>query len=129
MEVNLVVVAAVIFSLICVITAIFQVLLALGYPLGEFALGGSYKILPHKLRVVSVCNALILLFMGLVVLQHAEVFTSFAFLSTNLLMWVITVFLGLNTLANLISPSKKERYVMTPISTAAFLLCLLIVLS
>ena len=46
--------------------AVFQVLLALGLPLGEFAMGGYYKVLPYKLRVASAINAIILLVMGVV---------------------------------------------------------------
>lgn len=109
--------------------AVFQVLLALGLPLGEFAMGGYYKVLPCKLRVVSTINAIILLFMGVVFLQHTNVINIFHVLPTNILVWVITVFLGFNTIANLLSRSTKERYVMTPLSSIAFILCFMISLS
>ncbi|MGM7685102.1 hypothetical protein ACSVDA_23635 [Cytobacillus sp. Hm23] len=109
--------------------AVFQVLLALGVPLGEFAMGGFYKVLPKKLRIISFINAIILLFMGVVFLQHTNFLNIFNFLPTNILVWVITVYLGLNTIKNLISKSKKERYVMTPLSSIAFILCLMVSLS
>lgn len=41
--------------------AVFQIFLSLGYPLGEMAMGGYYKVLPKGLRIVSIANALILL--------------------------------------------------------------------
>ena len=109
--------------------AIFQVLLSLGYPLGEYAMGGLYKVLPNKLRIISAFNAMLLIFMGFVFLHHANVFDVFLFLPTDILVWVITIFLGINSLANLVSRSKKERFVMTPLSSVAFVLCLYIAIS
>ncbi|UII56172.1 hypothetical protein LS684_01315 [Cytobacillus spongiae] len=89
-------------------------------------MGGYYKVLPKKLRIISAIHALLLLFMGFVFLQHATILNGFGFLSTTILIWVITVFLGINTIANLISRSKKERMIMTPLSGLAFILCLVI---
>ena len=109
--------------------AIFQVLLSLGFPLGEYAMGGIYKVLPNKLRIISAFNAMLLIFMGFVFLHHANVFDVFRFLPTDILVWVITIFLGINSLANLVSRSKKERFVMTPLSSVAFVLCLYIAIS
>ncbi|MGM9945862.1 MAG: hypothetical protein ACI33M_12995 [Lysinibacillus sp.] len=122
-------ISSIIVAILFVSIAVFQVLLSLGYPLGEYAMGGYYKVFPKKLRIISVVNALILLFMGFVFLQHANVLSGVDFLSTNILVWVITIYLGINTIANLISRSKKERFVMTPLSCLAFVLCLFISLS
>ena len=129
MEVDFIYIAAIIVAILFVSIAVFQVLLSLGYPLGEYAMGGYYKVLPKKLRIAGAVNALILLFMGFVFLQHANVFIGVGFLSTNILVWVITIYLGINTIANLISRSKKERFVMTPLSCFTFVLCLFIALS
>ena len=109
--------------------AVFQILLSFGFPLGDYALGGYYKVLPKKLRILSAINALILLFMGYVFLQHTEVFSGLRFLPTTILVWVITILLGINTITNLISQNKKERLVMTPLSGFTFILCLFIALS
>ncbi|MDX8360310.1 hypothetical protein [Cytobacillus sp. IB215316] len=122
-------VLSIIVAIMFAFIAVFQVLLALGVPLGEFAMGGFYKVLPIKLRIISFINAIILLFMGVVFLQHTNFLNIFNFLPTNILVWVITVYLGLNTIKNLISKSKKERYVMTPLSSIAFILCLMVSLS
>ena len=129
METEFIYVSSIIVAILFVAIAVFQVLLSLGFPLGEFAMGGYHKILPKKLRIASAANALILLFMGFVFLQHTNVLNGMDFLSTNILVWVITVFLGLNAIANLISRSKKERFVMTPLSGFTFILCLFIALS
>ncbi|MDX8367748.1 hypothetical protein [Cytobacillus sp. IB215665] len=120
---------SIIVTIMFVSIAAFQVLLVLGLPLGEYAMGGFYKVLPKKLRIVSAINAIILLFMGIVFLQHSDLLNIFNFLPTHILVWVVTVYLGLNTIGNLISRSKKERYVMTPLSSIAFILCLMVSLS
>ncbi|MFD1205529.1 MULTISPECIES: hypothetical protein [Sporosarcina] len=120
---------SVVVAIMFVSIAVFQVLLSLGFPLGEFAMGGFHKVLPKKLRIVSVFNAIILLFMGFIFLQHTNVFHAFNFSSTNIFVWAITIFLGFNTIANIVSRSRKERVVMTPLSSIAFLLCLYISLS
>ncbi|ADC52334.1 hypothetical protein BpOF4_21694 (plasmid) [Alkalihalophilus pseudofirmus OF4] len=125
---DLIYISSVIVAIFCVFVAVFQVLLSLGYPLGEFAMGGYYKVLPKKLRIVSAVNALILLFMGFIFLQHTKVLNGLGFLSTNILVWVITIFLGLNTIANLLSRSKKEKLIMSPLSGFIFVLCLFIIL-
>lgn len=129
MEVDLIYISTIIVAILFVSIAVFQLLLTLGYPLGEFTMGGYYKVLPKKLRVVSGISAIILIFMGIVFLQHTNVINITNILPTNLLVWIITIFLGLSTIANLISQSKKERFVMTPLSGIAFLLCMLISLS
>lgn len=129
MELDFITISSIVVAISCLSVAVFQVLLSLGFPYGELAMGGYYKVLPKKLRIVSAVNALILLFMGFVFLQHTNIINGLDFLSTNILVWVITIFLGLNTIANLISQSKKERYVMTPLSGFTFILCLFIALS
>ena len=129
MDVDLIYVASIIVAILFLAIAVFQILLSLGYPLGEFAMGGYYKVLPKKLRIASVANALVLLCMGFVFLQHTNIIVGLDFLPTHILVWVITIFLGLNTIANLISRSKKERLVMTPLSGFTFLLCLFIAVS
>ncbi|MBM6617800.1 hypothetical protein JR050_08980 [Bacillus sp. RD4P76] len=126
---DLINISSIIIAVFCVSIAVFQVLLSLGFPYGEFAMGGYYKVLPNKFRIVSVVNALILIFIGFVFLQHTNIINGLDFLSTNILVWVITIFLGLNTIANLLSRSKKERYIMTPLAGFTFILCLFIALS
>ena len=129
MEVDSIYIAAIVVAILFTSIAVFQVLLSLGYPLGEYAMGGYYKVLPKKLRIASVANALVLLCMGFVFLQHRNIIVGLDFLPTHILVWVITIFLGLNTIANLLSRSKKERLVMTPLSGFTFLLCLFIAVS
>ena len=129
MENNLVTLSAIVVAILFVSLAIFQELLTLGFPFAEFTLGGYYKVLPKKLRAISAIRSLILLFMAVVVLKHAKIFNGLDFLPSHVLMWIITIALGLMTLANLMSQSKKEKYTMTPVSAVTFLLCLYITLA
>ncbi len=115
-------------SILFVIISIFQLFLALGFPLGDYAMGGFYRVLPLPMRVVSVANALILLVMAVTFLTYTNVLTGFAFLPVHLLAWLFTLFLAINTLANFASKSAKEKKVMTPLSGLAFILCLAILL-
>ncbi|UOQ46887.1 hypothetical protein MUN88_12370 [Gracilibacillus caseinilyticus] len=117
--------AALILVVIFVAIAIFQMLLILGYPVGEYAMGGENKVLPGKFRLVSIVNAALLLGMATVVLHHTSFLTTFD-MPTLILMWIITSFLAINTIANLVSPGKKEKLVMTPVAGLAFLLSFLI---
>lgn len=109
--------------------AVFQILLVFGYPLGEFALGGYHKTLPFNLRLLSAFNALVLIVMGIVFLQYTDVLKEVRFLPQPASAWVVTLLLGLNTIANMASRSPKERKVMTPVAGFAFILCLAIIMS
>jgi hypothetical protein len=127
-EEMLVHIAAIISAFIFLVIVVIQVLLALGIAPGEITMGGYHKgILPKKLRIVSIASAFVLLFFGLVFLQQAKVVPIlFNFISTNVLVWVFTVFLGLNTIANFVSQSRKEKIIMTPLSGIAFVSCLFV---
>jgi len=57
MELDFIYISSIIVAISFLSIAVFQVLLSLGYPLGEYAMGGYYKVLPKKLRIVSVGNA------------------------------------------------------------------------
>jgi hypothetical protein len=119
--------AAIIISVISMVIAVFQILLFLGLPLGEYSWGGKYKgVLPPLVRVMSLLSAFLLFFMGFIFLIHTEVLSIGSKLPTPILVWIITLFLGLNTLGNLASKSKKEKIVMTPLSGLAFISCLFV---
>ncbi|WP_245864573.1 hypothetical protein [Terribacillus aidingensis] len=51
MEFGLVFISLIVVAVMFVSISVFQVLLSLGYPLGEYAMGGYYKVLPKKLRM------------------------------------------------------------------------------
>jgi hypothetical protein len=119
--------SAILNALILLGVTIFHVFVSIGYPLGDFTMGGKHKILPKPYRFISALSALTLLFMITVFLKQAGVL-SLEIPYSKGFAWIFTIFLSINTLANLASKSKKERLIMTPLSTLSFLLCLFITL-
>ncbi|MGL9747987.1 hypothetical protein [Enterococcus sp. DIV0170] len=107
------IIGAVIFGMMAVLT----LLVTLGLPFGEFTMGGKHKVLPVKMRFVSgsaFVFQLIAIFSVLYVGKIISLNISFS------LARGICIFFGfyllLNTGMNLMSFSKKEKYVMTPLA-------------
>ncbi|MBP2622515.1 hypothetical protein [Streptococcus oricebi] len=107
---------AVIFGLIATMT----VLVACGLPLGEFTMGGQHKILPKKFRVAAIISVLIQIFAMIIILQAGGFIPLWlSFTVTKYICFFFAFYLSLNTIMNMISKSRKEKYVMTPLSFIA----------
>ena len=107
---------AVIFGVIATMT----VLVACGLPLGEFTMGGQHKILPKNLRVAAVISVAIQIFAMIIILQAGGFIPLwFSFKVTKYICFFFAAYLSLNTIMNMISKSRKERFVMTPLSLIA----------
>jgi len=104
---------AVLFGVIAIMT----VLVACGLPMGEFTMGGQHKILPKKFRVMAVISVAIQIFAMIIILQ-AGGFVSLwlSFKVTKYICFFFAAYLSLNTIMNMISKSRKEKYVMTLLS-------------
>jgi hypothetical protein len=101
------------FSLILVL----YVLLALGLPYGEFAMGGKHKILPPRERIMSIISVLIQLFAILILLHGGTIIDlGFSDKAAKVLCYVFAGYLSFNVIINLLSKSRKERLLMTPLS-------------
>jgi hypothetical protein len=108
--------------------AIFQLLLALGLPLGKAAWGGKYRIVPSRLRIASLISAVIFIIGVLVVLEKSGFITIFN--SPNFVgytIWGLTVLFGFSAASNLASTSKLEKRIMTPVALILFFSCLILV--
>lgn len=108
-------------SIICAITfaplIIMSILLMFNCPLGEFTMGGQFKVLPNKLKPVLVLQILLQAFFATTILQiggHIPFWFSMG--TTKIIGIVMAVFLSLNTVVNALSKSKKEKLTMTPLS-------------
>jgi hypothetical protein len=122
-------IAAIIVAVVLSGIAIFQLLLFFGLPLGEYSWGGKYQgVLPKKMRIMSLSSSLLLVLFGLVFLIHSKILSVGFTFPTNIFVIIITIFMGLNTLGNMFSKSKKERVVMTPLAGITFLSCLLVLI-
>ena len=107
---------AVLFGVIAIMT----VLVACGLPLGEFTMGGQHKILPNKLRVAAVISVAIQIFAMIIILQAGGFISLWlSFKVTKYICFFFAAYLSLNTIMNMISKSRKEKYVMTPLSLIA----------
>ena len=107
---------AVLFGVIAIMT----VLVACGFPLGEFTMGGQHKILPKKFRVMAVISVAIQIFAMIIILQAGGFIPLWlSFKVTKYICFFFAAYLSLNTIMNMISKSRKEKYVMTPLSFIA----------
>ena len=107
---------AVLFGIIAIMT----VFVACGLPLGEFTMGGQHKILPKKFRLASVVSVAIQIFAIIIILQAGGFIPlCLSFKLTKYICFFFAAYLSLNTIMNMISKSRKEKYVMTPLSLIA----------
>lgn len=119
--------AAVVDAVLLALGIVFQLLLAAGLPLGHAAWGGRYRVLPPKLRWGSLAGALILGIATRVLLARAGLAAPGpGSPPVRVATWIFSGFFVLNTLGNLASKSRTERYVMTPI-TVLLAACFLVV--
>ena len=110
------IIGAVLFGVIATMT----ILVACGLPLGEFTMGGQHKILPKKFRVMAAISVAIQIFAMIIILQAGGFISLWlSFKVTKYICFFFAAYLSLNTIMNMISKSKKEKYVMTPISLIA----------
>lgn len=108
---------AIIGASLCSIVIILSILLIYGLPIGELTMGGQYKIYPSKLRIVLVVQLLLQVFFVIIILQAGGIIPLwFSENVTKIICIIMAVYLSLNMVMNFISKSKKEKYIMTPIS-------------
>ena len=99
------------------IVIIVSILILCGLPLGELTMGGQYKVFPKKLKIVLVTQLILQLFFVIILLQMGEFIPLwFSYNVTKIIGIVMAIYLSINTVMNLISKSKKEKYIMTPLS-------------
>lgn len=100
---------------VCV--AMFQLALALGAPMGEYAWGGQNEaVLPKRLRVASAVNIAVYAAIGGHYLAQSGILKPLLEPSLNTIAnWVLVGFMALGLLMNGISKSKKERQMWVPV--------------
>ncbi|WP_455660783.1 hypothetical protein [Pradoshia sp.] len=108
---------ALIGSVSFLLVAILYALLALGFPYGEFAMGGKYIVMPVRMRIACGFSVFIQLFAIIILLQTANVIPYlFSSNMTKGICYFFACYLTLNVLLNVVSVSRKEKRVMTPLS-------------
>ena len=100
------------------VVIVLSVLIICGLPLGEFTMGGKYMVYPVNLKFILVSQLVVQIFFVIILLQMGGfVGLWFSAKVTKIIGIVLAVCLSLNTFINAFSKSKKERFVMTPLST------------
>lgn len=109
--------ASIIAAVLLVIMAFLELLLIIGLPLGEFTMGGQHKVLPPMLRLAAASSIVTQLFAATIVFQGGGFMKMwFSQKVTMIICFCFAGFFVINTFMNLISKSKKEKYVMTPLA-------------
>ena len=108
---------AIIGATLMLIVIILSILLLCGLPLGELTMGGQYRIFPKNLRILLVTQLILQIFFVIIILQMGGYMSLwFSYNVTRIICIIMAIYLSLNTLVNLISKSKKEKYIITPLS-------------
>jgi len=125
-----VLIAAIIAVVIFAAMSVFQLLLALGLPLGKFAYGGKYEKLPTNMRIMSLVAIGIFALGSISVLERAGMIIIFNnLIFTLVIVWIIAIYLAFNTLLNAISKSKQEKLIMTPLSLILAICCFIVAIA
>ena len=111
---------AIIGAILFAVIAIMTLLVAFGLPLGEFTMGGQHKILPNRFRIMAIGSLFIQIFAIIIILQAGNYISLwFSQNITKYICFFFAVYLTINTIMNILSKSKKEKYIMTPLSLIA----------
>ncbi len=114
-------VAAFIYAIVSTGVVAFQIALAVGAPLGAYAMGGAFPgQFPPALRIAALVQAALLVGMVFVVLARAGLILPGWSRVSRWLVWFVVAFAALSLFLNLITPSASERAIWAP--TALLLL-------
>lgn len=121
--------AYVLFALLGVL-ALFQLALALGAPLGRYAMGGMVEgAYPAPMRIAALAQIAIYALIGAITFSRLGwAFPGFA-QQGRIAMWIVVGLFALGTLMNAISRSAGERAIWTPVALVMALASLRIALA
>lgn len=125
----LITISAFVFVVLTTIVILFQLALAAGVPWGAASMGGKFPgKYPPKMRIIAVMNALVLIFIVLIVLSRAELILPQLNSFSKVAVWFVVIFFIISTVMNVITPSKIER-IWAPVAALQFLTSIIIALS
>ena len=109
--------AAVIGACTFSVIIILSILIICGLPLGELTMGGRFSVFPKKLRLLLIVQLVLQIFFMVIILQTGGFLgLFFSHKVTKLIGIIMAAYLSLNVIVNAISNSKKEKYIITPLS-------------
>ncbi|MEI7444661.1 MAG: hypothetical protein WCK28_07210 [Burkholderiales bacterium] len=111
-------VAAIVFALLALVVAAFQLALVVGAPWGEFTLGGRWRgALPPAVRAIPLVSAVLLIAMAVVVAVRAGLFADPTFSASAAAgwTWAVVAYCAVGSIANAATPSRRERMLWLPV--------------
>ena len=109
------------------IVILLQLLLAAGILPISMAWGGREVEFTIGLRLASLGAAILLAGFAYVITRKADLIGGNPpSLIINILSWLITAYMGLNTLGNFTSPSAGEKWLFGPITLVLLICCLVV---
>ncbi|MDU1906288.1 MAG: hypothetical protein E6772_16080 [Dysgonomonas sp.] len=113
-------IAAIIGAVLFLAVSLLYTAVTFGAPLGEYLMGGKYRVLPPKVRMMTGVSVIIQLLVILVLLQAGGIIGAILpSLIIKPLGYFFAAYFSLNVVMNLFSKSKKEKILMTPLSLIA----------
>lgn len=121
---------AIIGSSLLGLLAVLSLALFFGAPIGEYALGGRYKVLVGKQRLMALLALCVQLIGIFVLLRGSGILVApLSDKVINICLYVYAGYLSINVLMNLASNSWKEKLIMTPLAAIISFCFWMIVLS
>ncbi|WP_150267476.1 hypothetical protein [Paenibacillus tepidiphilus] len=118
---------ALVFTVLILLTIMFQAALALGAPWGACAMGGKYPgKFPAPLRWACLVQIAILALLALIVLSKAEMLLPGWRGTADWAIWVVVGFGALSTFLNLITRSVWERRIWAPVAALILITSLMV---
>jgi hypothetical protein len=113
----LVYISAIVFTTLVVVLVIFQLCLTFGMPWGEASMGGKFPgKYPPKMRIVSLINSLVLIFIALIVMVKADILLPQYKSLSDIAIYFVVGFSAVAVILNTITPSKIERKIWLPVA-------------
>jgi hypothetical protein len=122
-------VAAIALVVILTLLSVFQIALAAGAPLGQFAWGGQHRVLPTRQRVGSVASVVVYSVIAAIALQRSGQIALVPDPISRVGMWVVFGFFALSVVGNSLSRSRLERTAMVPTTALLAVFSLLVALA
>lgn len=122
--------AALLFTLAAAGVGAFQIALALGAPWGEFTLGGRWRgRLPTVVRFLPLLSLLLLISFSAVILARSGFDVPLVQQHSHSLAWVVVGYCALGSIANAVTPSRRERGLWLPVVLCMLVLSLVVATS
>lgn len=109
--------AATIFGILITVVVLFQLALAAGMPWGHLAMGGRYPgVFPPAMRIAALVQIGVLALLVLIVLTRAQMIFPAWYAVSEKAIWVVAAVSAISLVLNVMTPSKWERILWSPVA-------------